>query len=148
MTDDLRWKLRQAREGLERAQEAKQRADLLSASARELGGGLLSFGGSGKQSAKRTVQGAQGRAFTAHNEADERIAHWTTRISSLERRIAESERVRFTAADLAGATHVRNGIGWHQVVRVNGKSVTVLTPHSWTDRIAVEQILEHRTIAP
>jgi hypothetical protein len=61
-------------------------------------------------------------------------------------RAAEASRVRFTAQDLAGATHVRTNLGWHRVVRVNGKSVTVKTPYSWTDRVPVEKILEHRTV--
>jgi hypothetical protein len=63
-------------------------------------------------------------------------------------RASEASRVRFTAQDLAGATHVRTLLGWHRVVRVNGKSVTVETPYSWTDRVPVEKILEHRTVTP
>jgi len=63
-----------------------------------------------------------------------------------EAEAAEAVRVRFTAADLAGVTHVRDRFGWHRVVRVNAKSVTVETGYSWTDRIALDGILEHRTV--
>lgn len=144
--EDLRWKLERAHEGLRAALAAKERADQLSAAARELGGGLLSFGGSGNQSAKRRVQGAQGRAFQAHAEAEERIALWNHKIRSLENRIAEAERAHYTAADLKGATHVRDRTSWRKVVRVSAKSVTVETPYSWTDRIPIDQIRDFRII--
>lgn len=72
-------------------------------------------------------------------------------VEALEARVAaeaaESARVRFTTSDLAGATHVRDRFGWHKVVRVNAKSVTVETGYSWTDRIALDAVLEHRTVA-
>ena len=58
-------------------------------------------------------------------------------------RQAEAARVRFTAFDLSGATHVRTDVGWHRVVRVNSKSVTVETPYSWTDLIPIERVLAH-----
>ena len=62
-------------------------------------------------------------------------------------RQAEAERVRFTAADLAGAEVVRDYFGWHTVVRVSAKSVTVRTPYSWTERIPVDKVLEFRRAA-
>ena len=60
-------------------------------------------------------------------------------------RQAEAERVRLTAADVKGAGFVRDEYGWHRVVRVSAKSVTVETPYSWTDRIALDRILEARS---
>lgn len=42
------------------------------------------------------------------------------------------------------ATAVRTRFGWHKVVRVNAKSVTVKTPYSWTDRIAIGNIIDFR----
>lgn len=57
-------------------------------------------------------------------------------------RAAEQARPKLTAADLDGARYVRDAFGWHEVVRVNGKSVTVATPYSWTDRIPFDKILE------
>lgn len=59
-------------------------------------------------------------------------------------REAEKEREKFTAADLAGAEFVRDDIGWHRVVRVNAKSVTVATACSWTERVAIGDVREWR----
>lgn len=55
---------------------------------------------------------------------------------------AEMARVKFTAQDLEGAKFVRDSLGWHKVVRVSAKSVTVSTNYSWTDRIALDKITE------
>jgi hypothetical protein len=54
----------------------------------------------------------------------------------------EAARVRLTVEDVKGARFVRDSCGWHEVVRVSAKSVTVETGYSWTDRIALEKILE------
>lgn len=55
--------------------------------------------------------------------------------------------VPFTPEQLAAATHIRTNTGWHKVIRVNTKSVTVETPYSWTDRHPITRILEVRTAA-
>lgn len=57
---------------------------------------------------------------------------------------AQRGRVTYTAEMLQGAVAVRDRWGWHRVVRVNAKSVTVATEHSWTGRIPIGQVLEHR----
>jgi hypothetical protein len=145
--EELRAKLTYSRARLAAANEAKERAERLSAEARELGGGLLGFGGSGPQGAKRKVQGAQSRAFEAHRDADERIKLWSGKISSLERRIAEIERPRFTRDDLVGVTHIRDDIRWRKVVKLNAKTVSVETGYSWVDRVSFDKIREYRTIA-
>lgn len=80
-----------------------------------------------------------GDVFTEFEDAEQEVARLTSRLSS-ER--AEAERVRFTADDIKGARAVRDRFGWHPVARVNDKTVTVATPYSWTERIAVENILE------
>ncbi|WP_345543476.1 hypothetical protein [Microbacterium jejuense] len=72
----------------------------------------------------------------------ERLTAWDAVVLAARER--EANRVRYTAADLKEAAYVCDQIGWHHVVRVNGKSVTVTTPYSWTDRIPVENILEFR----
>ena len=59
-------------------------------------------------------------------------------------REAEKARVRFTAADLAGAELIHDGFAWHPVIRVNAKSVTVATPYSWTERVPIEQVRQYR----
>lgn len=52
--------------------------------------------------------------------------------------------VPFTDEQYKSARAVRDRIGWHKVVRVNAKSVTVETPYSWTDRIPRARIIEVR----
>lgn len=59
-------------------------------------------------------------------------------------REAEASRVRLTADDVKGARFVRDQFGWHVVARVSAKSVTVKTPYSWTERIAIDKIREVR----
>lgn len=59
-------------------------------------------------------------------------------------RKAEAERMRFTAEEMKGAKFIRTDVGWHKVVRVSAKSVTVETGYSWTDRIPVGKVLEFR----
>lgn len=53
--------------------------------------------------------------------------------------------VPFFADELCAATHIRTVTGWHKVVRVSAKSVTVETGHSWTDRHPLARIIEVRT---
>jgi hypothetical protein len=68
-----------------------------------------------------------------------------------ERLIAEyrarNAPVPFTRSELDAATHIRTSVGWHKVVRVNAKSVTVETGYSWTDRYALDKILEVRAVS-
>lgn len=59
-------------------------------------------------------------------------------------REAEKARPKLTADDVKGARFVRDNLGWHVVVRVSTKSVTVMTAYSWTERIALDKILEVR----
>lgn len=59
-------------------------------------------------------------------------------------REAEKARTKLTADDVRGAVAVRDQHGWHRVVRVSAKSVTVETGYSWTDRIPLEKLLEAR----
>lgn len=129
---------------LAKAHEAKANANRLSEQAREYGGGIPGFGGSGSQRAARYVRGAADRAHKAHNEADARIKHWEYKVRSAQRRLAELERVPFTAGELKGARFVHDGIGWREVVRVNAKSVTVTTGYSWTDRVEISKVREWR----
>ncbi len=83
-----------------------------------------------------------------HLAAERREARRANRAAALERRAAKIAREaagpKFTAADLEGAVLIRDRFGWHRVVRVNAKSVTVKTGHSWDDRIALDRVLEVR----
>jgi len=92
----------------------------------------------GDREIQRTID--QAKAELARDEAAERA----------ERAAAHVDRhapVPFTADELKAATHVRTAVGWHKVVRVNVKTVTVSTGYSWTDRYAVGKVLEVRTVA-
>ena len=57
----------------------------------------------------------------------------------------QTKPVPFTAEELQAARVVRTDVGWHKVSRVNAKTVSVETGYSWTDRIAIEKVLEVRS---
>ena len=57
---------------------------------------------------------------------------------------AKNAPVPFTTEELKAARAVRTDYGWHKVSRVNAKTVSVETGYSWTDRIAIEKVLEVR----
>lgn len=78
-------------------------------------------------------------------EAAERRAEVAARREAA--RAAEATRIKMTADDVRGAAYVRDEFGWHKVVRVSAKSVTVTTPYSWTDRIPLDKILETKVTA-
>jgi len=47
-----------------------------------------------------------------------------------------------TMEDLSDARAIRTVNGWQKVAKVNAKSVSVETGYSWTDRVAVDKVLE------
>lgn len=137
--------LNAAREGLAQAERELAAATRRSVAAREMGGGLLSFGGSGPQRAAQQVRAASTSAGRAWLDANDRVEHWTRRIRGYENAIKERDRVRFDREDVVGARGIRTELGWHKVARVNKTTVSVETGYSWTDRIAFDKILEvHR----
>src|SRR4051812_44710939 len=81
------------------AQLAIDRAEAVRERAREMSGGLLSFGGSGPQRARQQVQTATERGYRVYQEAQERYDYWDTKIRSYERRLAERDRTRLTRDD-------------------------------------------------
>lgn len=83
-------------------------------------------------------------AEKARQQAEKDAAYEQVKEQRRAAREAESARVKLTADDLAGATFVRTDTGWHRVVRVNAKSVTVATAYSWTDRHPIGRVLEAR----
>src|SRR5690606_34277033 len=100
--DEMKAKLAYSQRRLEAAREAMRHAQGLADTAHEMGGGIPGFGGSGNQSAARTVRAAHDRAHRAWQDAGERIKKWDHRVKSLERRIAEQERRRYTRDDIVG----------------------------------------------
>lgn len=82
-----------------------------------------------------------------HLAAERREARRERRAMAQERkaaRAAEASRTKLSSEDLADAVLIRDRNGWHRVVRVNAKSVTVKTGHSWDDRIPFDRVLEVR----
>jgi len=53
--------------------------------------------------------------------------------------------VPYTAAELKAARYIRTKHGWHEVVRVSAKSVTVRTEWSWNDRVLLADVIEVRS---
>jgi hypothetical protein len=92
----------------------------------------------GDREIQRTID--QAKAEMAADEAVERSER-------AERHARLTAPVEFTTEQLKAATHIRTDLGWHKVVRVSAKSVSVETGYSWTDRYALAKILEVRTIA-
>lgn len=95
---------------------------------------------------------ADARRFAAY---DREAAAWREldterlRLKALERGAARAaqdaaDRALVTPDAIKAAAFVRDSFGWHRVVRVSAKSVTVKTAYSWDERIAVAKILETR----
>lgn len=80
----------------------------------------------------------------ARQAAEAELHHAEIKALRATAKAAEDARVKFTADDLRDAVVVRDEFGWHKVVRVSAKSVTVATAYSWTERIAVDKVLEFR----
>ena len=77
--------------------------------------------------------------------ADKAAAEREQRIARKAARYAEAVRPKLTREDCEGARFVRDQFGWHKVVRISAKSVTVATEYSWTDRLPFAKVLEVRS---
>lgn len=98
-----------------------------------------SFNRNGAREIQRIIDGVKAEEAA---KADAHAAEITAaRVAARE---AEKARPKLTAEDVKGARFVRTDIGWHKVVRVNAKSVTVETAYSWTDRYPLAKVLEVR----
>ena len=95
-------------------------------------------------SARRAYHARLDAHYRRYTAACDRVAAARFALAKAQRAESEAARVRYTAADLTGAVVVRDRFGWHEVVRVSAKSVTVKTAWSWTDRIKVEDVLDFR----
>lgn len=96
-------------------------------------------GGRGKQGKIRYDGGLRRMAKLA-----DQVRSAQARLQALERAHAAGPVAPVTAEALRGAIAVRDRYGWHRVVRVNAKSVTVETGYSWTDRLPIEKIIGFR----
>lgn len=148
MSYTLEEKLVWAREGVARWESKLEDADRKADRAREMGGGIPGFGGSGNQRAAQQVRSAWGSADRAWREASEKLEYYTGKAKGYERRIAERDRTLLTRDEIAGATHVLISRTWHKVVRVNKTTVSVDSGYSWVDRYTFDKVLAARTITP
>lgn len=99
-----------------------------------------------RSSARRGAQLAEQaiRDETARQAVERAREYEAAKVRRKAAREAEKARLKLTADDVKGARLVRDEFGWHAVVRVSAKSVTVKTVHSWTERISLDKILEVR----
>lgn len=78
-------------------------------------------------------------------EAWQQVRQAQQRVTALEGQVAQgSVQRRFTREDVVGAVVVRTAGGWHKVVRVNARTVSVATGYSWVDRYPFDRLLEVR----
>lgn len=83
-------------------------------------------------------------AEAATQAASDRAA----RIAERDRRqAAEDDAAHRDIGALAAGDLVRDRHGWHRVVRISKATVTVATPHTWTERIPLDRIIETRRAA-
>lgn len=95
-----------------------------------------SFDRHGDREIQRTIDAAKAQlAADAQAEREAAKAEYARRTAP----------VPFTPEELKAAKVIRTAVGWHKVVRVNAKSVTVETGYSWTDRYAIDKVLEVRS---
>jgi hypothetical protein len=95
-----------------------------------------SFARSGATTLHASIDAAK---VAVREEADARMA---ANAAEYARRTAP---VPFTPEQLKAAVAIRTATGWHRVVRVNAKTVSVTTGYSWTNRHDIAKILEVRT---
>jgi hypothetical protein len=85
-------------------------------------------------------------------QCEARVAHLDEQIRYWKAFIAEEITAgRFNPVDLAQikkGDEVRYWGGWRKVVRVNKVTVSVESGYSWTDKVPVDKILEHRSAQP
>jgi hypothetical protein len=96
-------------------------------------------GGRGKQGLQRTD--AQIRRGARYARGIQAAESWLNALLRATERVAQPS---VTPERLRTAVAVKTRFGWHRVVRVNAKTVTVATPYSWTDRIALAAIVDIR----
>lgn len=86
------------------------------------------------------------REAAAHRELEQARRALATLEARAARETAEvTVKATLTIDAIRAARFVRDRSGWHKVVRVSAKSVTVETGYSWTDRIALDKVLEVRS---
>lgn len=144
--DELKGKLKYAKQRLESANTLMDRANRQYKVARDMGGGIPGFGADGNQRAAQMVRSAHSRSQRTWQEASALIEKWSYRVKRLESRIKEAERVKLTdGGTIKDAKFIRASGMWWKVARVNAKSVTVHYPGAgFTERIGIDRVEEWR----
>jgi Domain of unknown function (DUF3560) len=92
----------------------------------------------------RAPEGSDYRARLDANRAQnaDEVAYWRQIVADQE---AAGAKV-WSKADFAKGDQVQDDFGsWHEVLRVNAKSLTVPTPYSWTETIPYDKVRGKRT---
>lgn len=84
------------------------------------------------------------RRLAAYTAAAREVEALTSQLIRAEAREAEATRVPLTREQVEGARIVRDRYGWHRVIRVNARTVTVAADWGLTDRLLIKQLLEAR----
>jgi len=87
----------------------------------------------------------QADVFTRFDEEEKRVALLEAQIATAR---TERERKPFTRTELASAVAVKDKYGWHKVRKVNAVSVSVESGYSWTEKIAIDKVLDYRDEVP
>jgi Domain of unknown function (DUF3560) len=93
----------------------------------------------------RAPEGCDYRARLDANRAQnaDELAHWRQVVADQE---AAGAKV-WSKADFAKGDQVQDDFGrWHEVLRVNAKSLTVPTPYSWTETIPYDKVRGKRSV--
>lgn len=91
--------------------------------------------------ALKSVHKRTDAALARYVEAERHVRALELSLGRAEAREAEVSRQRPTLDEVMEANFVLDRHGWHEVIRVSTKSVTVKTPYSWTERIPIDKIL-------
>lgn len=147
--DQIRSELERGREKLEDLR--KQHHARRQASERATPGGLTGYDPAILSGlSRRPNPRATDHRFDAYDReaaASRRVTEQEKVVAGLERRLGKAISDAKAPCELDKVTKgwlVRDRWGWHRVVRVNRKSVSVETPYTWTDRIALDRIIETR----
>ena len=94
-----------------------------------------------RDEARRNAYTREAEAYRSATQAEEDLEYLEAALARLDALPPKP-----TPEQIKAAVAVRDQFGaWYRVVRVNAKSVTVETPYSWTERIALKDILETKS---
>lgn len=88
----------------------------------------------------KTEEASRKEGMQKHDD----LRKWVVGATGIERVVAEQEAAGakvWSKADFRKGDQVQDDFGrWHEVLRVNAKSVTVSTPYTWTETIPYDKV--------